>query len=588
MAARKPLFMGTEGFSEEMAISDSLTLGGLTMGGNVVMAANKITGLGDATADGDAIGYQQTGVELGDLTITSGGDIDVAGGGELTGLPATPSGATAAASKAYVDGLISGIGWKDPVVCFNMLGNVAVAAANALGANAGDAYVITDAGTLTRGSLAVVAGDLVEDDGTNWVKLVSASGGFVPAGTRVILSDAGTLVSPYTDATDNDEIREYSGSSNTATDTGDAVDKAAVLIQDPAHVGYYDNLGYVYEGTSPSGTWIQFTGAGQIIAGDGLAKTGQVLDVDLATNPGLQFTSNKLDLKLDGTTLQKGASGVSVKGLPSLFEINGVAVGAAVTAANVDDLTDGSNADALHVHTGTGVSLDHSDLGSVTSDQHHAQLHSVASHNDTTATGSELETLTDGSNADSLHVHADAGITIAHSDTTGQGTDDHHAQSHTVASHSDTTATGAELETLTDGSNADALHVHASATATEAPKIENTLTTATDATSDGDPVYVNGNSTIGKALASVDAKSRVIGLIRTGSGASGSTPDVVSVGICAGVLTGATANTPYYLQTAGGIGTSLPGAANRVICMGYAYNSTDLWVEMRDYGKKAA
>ncbi len=32
---------------------------------------------------------------------------------------------------------------------------------------------------------------------------------------------------------------------------------------------------------------------------------------------------------------------------------------------------------------------------------------------------------------------------------------------HTVASHSDTTGTGAELDTLTDGSNADSLHVHA-------------------------------------------------------------------------------------------------------------------------------
>ena len=36
----------------------------------------------------------------------------------------------------------------------------------------------------------------------------------------------------------------------------------------------------------------------------------------------------------------------------------------------------------------------------------------------------------------------------------------HHDESHTVASHSDTTATGSELETLTDGSNADALHDH--------------------------------------------------------------------------------------------------------------------------------
>ena len=39
-------------------------------------------------------------------------------------------------------------------------------------------------------------------------------------------------------------------------------------------------------------------------------------------------------------------------------------------------------------------------------------------------------------------------------------TDTHHAQSHTAASHSDQGATGAELETLTDTSDADALHTH--------------------------------------------------------------------------------------------------------------------------------
>ncbi len=48
----------------------------------------------------------------------------------------------------------------------------------------------------------------------------------------------------------------------------------------------------------------------------------------------------------------------------------------------------------------------------------------------------------------------------AHSDITGISANDHHSESHTVASHSDTTATGTELETLTDGSNADALHAH--------------------------------------------------------------------------------------------------------------------------------
>ena len=37
---------------------------------------------------------------------------------------------------------------------------------------------------------------------------------------------------------------------------------------------------------------------------------------------------------------------------------------------------------------------------------------------------------------------------------------------HTIASHNDTTATGTELETLTDGSNADTLHTHAAGTGT--------------------------------------------------------------------------------------------------------------------------
>ena len=52
------------------------------------------------------------------------------------------------------------------------------------------------------------------------------------------------------------------------------------------------------------------------------------------------------------------------------------------------------------------VDSDHADLANVTTDQHHAQAHTVASHSDTTATGAETETLTDGSDADALHDHA--------------------------------------------------------------------------------------------------------------------------------------------------------------------------------------
>ncbi len=53
------------------------------------------------------------------------------------------------------------------------------------------------------------------------------------------------------------------------------------------------------------------------------------------------------------------------------------------------------------------------------------------------------------SRSDHIHAHG-----------TGYLPDAHHTQAHTIASHSDTTATGAELETLTDTSDADALHTH--------------------------------------------------------------------------------------------------------------------------------
>lgn len=71
----------------------------------------------------------------------------------------------------------------------------------------------------------------------------------------------------------------------------------------------------------------------------------------------------------------------------------------------------------------------------------------------------ELDTLTDGSST-TLHNHT-------HANATGQGVDDHHAESHTIASHSDTTGTGGELDDLTDNSMADTLHRHSELSASD-------------------------------------------------------------------------------------------------------------------------
>ena len=157
-------------------------------------------------------------------------------------------------------------------------------------------------------------------------------------------------------------------------------------------------------------------------------------------------------------------------------------VATTTTAGIVELATDGENA-ANVVVQGNDARL---------SDARTPVAHTILSH-DTLATGIQLTTLTDGSNADALHVHASgtpsahaashengggdeisvAGLsglladaqtpavhTHTHASATGQTANDHHAQLHTIASHSDTTATGAELETLTDGSDADALHTH--------------------------------------------------------------------------------------------------------------------------------
>jgi len=73
--------------------------------------------------------------------------------------------------------------------------------------------------------------------------------------------------------------------------------------------------------------------------GDGIVITGSSIAVDLATNPGLQFTSNKLDLKLKASGgLAKSSDGVYVSGVPT---VDGIQFPAAqVPSADVNCLDD--------------------------------------------------------------------------------------------------------------------------------------------------------------------------------------------------------------------------------------------------------
>lgn len=80
------------------------------------------------------------------------------------------------------------------------------------------------------------------------------------------------------------------------------------------------------------------------------------LEVTVVSTGGIEKAASGLQIKIDSTpnaTISTGAEGATVIGVPSLFEINGTAVGGNVTATNLTTLTDGSDASSLHTHGGT-------------------------------------------------------------------------------------------------------------------------------------------------------------------------------------------------------------------------------------------
>lgn len=183
----------------------------------------------------------------------SGGTVT---GAIVTGL-STPSADSDAATKAYVDGLVSGLDPKASCVV-------------ATTAN------ITLSGTQTIDGVAVTAGQrvLVKDQTSQ-----AANGIYVVA--------AGS----WTRATDFDSWAEIP-SAFTFIESGTA------------------NANNGYTCTSAAGgtlgvtaiTFTQFSGAGQITAGDGMTKTGNTLNVVTASSSRIVVNSNDIDLALTGVT----------------------------------------------------------------------------------------------------------------------------------------------------------------------------------------------------------------------------------------------------------------------------------------------
>jgi hypothetical protein len=513
MAERKFLFMAADGYSEEAATADHAILSGLVIGSGSY-SAGKITGVTAGSAAGDAIIWGQA-ATMGALTLGSDDDLTLSGGGEVLGLPATPSGATAAASKAYVDSLVTGLKWRNPASVLKIKSDADQSGVDPTAGAAGEAWVVNNWATETDG-------DIVEWSGSAWVTIVANSGGEPPDGTRAVVIDTGAAGS-------------FNGEENnigTYDATGDSwsfdtvAEGWALLITGES--SYYENIGWTYD----NGSWIQFTGAGQINAGAGLSKDGNTLDVnfgdgitnasdyvalDLAgANPGLQLTGTTPAKVL--SVLPDTAEGIDV-------DAQGVKVKLETDGGLQFDGTNGG-VEILLEATNPTLEIDGTN---------HLKVKYSAS-----ASGLDQD-------ANGLKAKVD-GTTIQ---INGSG----------------------QLEVLGSG---------------EANKVAGDYTAAENVAA-GDAVYWEATTAnrFGKGDADGGGKQWIFG-IATETINAGNSGEIVSHGPADGVISGATQGDKYYLQDDGTISNSTPGAGKHVVYVGHAMDADTLWVQLFYFGKKAA
>ena len=332
-------------------------------------------------------------------TMDSAADLTFAGGGEVLGLPSTPSGATAAVSKAYVDAVrVSGrnIGNVDAATIANITlsneqtidGYAAIAGDKILVRAQTDAkdngvYDVVDAGAWTRSE---ELDNSPEGEIYNGVLTAKVLGGSTQVNKNFIITSVGTGTDKlHTIGTDDIAWSEFT--STTELNAGNGIDAVSFASNTIA--------------VKPDAT-----------GGANLAKV-------------VNINSNGIAVKVDDASIAENGSGqLEVKDLGIINAKVSASAAIVESKLSLDYTTSGLNT-AITTHTSLTnnphavtkaqilaaeliVNADiKSDAAIATTKLADATeiAEAVTFFGVTGISGAEAETLTDGSNADSLHNH---------------------------------------------------------------------------------------------------------------------------------------------------------------------------------------
>lgn len=297
-------------------------------------------------------------------------------GNMVTGL-ASPTDPTDAARKAYVDGLVSGVVWDNPVNDPDLV-HVDTTGTPPGSPVVGDVYII-NVSSGASGAWTGLEGHAVFYNGTSWVSLLGAP---VSSGDRFGVSmESGTTATGALSGQDNKYavVNVATPGSITFTFIAPTANHAFYVSNtNSSHFGH----AYIYS----AGVWVEFVGPGSIGDGIGLMWDGNVLNVNLGAgivelpsdeigidvyaNGGLFLTEDgstpsgatgaQLAILLADGTLTTTSGGLKLSALPSAEILVGngsnvataVAVSGEATLANTGAVTLSNAAVIAKVLTG--------------------------------------------------------------------------------------------------------------------------------------------------------------------------------------------------------------------------------------------